>query len=330
MEFISENRVPSAPLKIYMLGSGPIAVPVLRRLAAAPEAVQLIGVGTQPDRPAGRRQRLEPTPLGAAALELGLEPARWDNVNDGALARLLREREADFMVVASFGQILKEPLLTLPRRGCLNVHASLLPRYRGASPIVHAILNGDRATGVSFMAMERGLDTGKVYTALEMPLDGTETAGELENRLGELAAGSVVAVMRSIASGALPGVPQDPALATLTRKIRKSDGVIDWRRDAAAVAAAVRAYSPWPGAGFRLPLEKGEIRMTVTRARAVPHAGGVPGEIVQADRRAWRVACGRDALELLEVVPSGKKPMTGVNFLNGCREDLTGMRLPTE
>ena len=324
---LSEN---TAPLRVYMLGSGPIAVPVLRALAAAPGAVTLLGVGTQPDRPAGRKQRLEPTPLGAAAAELGIAARRWSNVNQEGLAELLRAEKADFMVVASFGQILKEPVLTAPRFGCVNIHASLLPRYRGASPIVHAILNGDRVTGVGFMAMDRGLDTGKVYRTLEMPLDGSERADTLETALGELAAGELIAVLRAAAAGELVAVPQDEAQATLTRKVGKSDGVIDFRLSAARIEAAVRAYAPWPGASLVLPLAKGAQRITVTRARVVPECGGAPGEIVQADRHGWRIACGQGALELLEIVPAGKKPMTAAGFLNGCRETLTGMRLATE
>lgn len=330
MNIAAEESAVSLPLKVYMLGSGAIAVPVLSALMRTPGVIELVGVGTQPDRPAGRSQLPVATPVGAFAAAAGFAPDKWDSVNDGRLEAKLRGHALDFMVVVSFGQLLKKPLLELPRFGCVNVHASLLPRYRGASPIVHAIANGDAETGVSFMDMEPGLDCGKVYRQLRRNLDGTESAATLEIALGELAAGRMVEVLEAVAQGELPGAPQNPAAVTVTRKIRKSDGDIDWNLSAAAIEARVRAYAPWPGAGFTLPLAKGAQRLILTRARVVPSAGGVPGEIIQADRRGWVTACGRDALELLEVVPPGKKPMAGVNFLNGRRENLTGMRLITE
>ncbi len=317
-------------LKIYMLASGAIAVPVLNELLnlAGQQRIELLGAGTQPDRPAGRKQQLMPTPVGVFAAERGLAIDKFPSLNDGAAELRLKALSPDFLVVVSYGQLLKRPLLELPRLGCVNVHASLLPRYRGASPIAHAIANRDAMTGISFMDMEIGLDTGKVFQAYNLVLDGTEYADALEITLGKLAAAHLFEVLDGIAAGRLPGVAQDPALVTVTRKIKKSDGVIDWQRSATEIEAAVRAYTPWPGAGFVLDSGKGPQRMTLARARIVPNlAGGAPGEIVQADRHGWVVACGTDALEFVEVVPPGKKAMSGANFLNGCREKLVGRRL---
>ena len=178
------------------------------------------------------------------------------------------------------------------------------------------------------MDMEVGLDCGKVYSTFKRPLDGTEYADTLELELGELAAAHTLEVLEDIAGGKLAGTVQDPALATMTGKIRKSDGVINWQASAASIEAAVRAYTPWPGAVMSISIN-GEIKnLTVTRARVAENTpSAAPGTIIQADRRGWLSACGKDALEILEVVPPGKKAMTGSNFLNGCREPLTGRQL---
>jgi methionyl-tRNA formyltransferase len=232
--------------------------------------------------------------------------------------------------VVSYGQLLKKPLLELPRFGCVNIHASLLPKYRGASPITRAIVNGDEKTGVAFMDMEVGLDCGKVYYTIERQLDKSEYADALEVELGSMAAEKTLEVLEKIASGALAGVPQDESLVSMTTKLKKSDGVINWLRPAVEIEASVRAYYPWPGATFALELN-GEIRnLTVTGAKVVANPDNAPaGTVIKADRKGWVVACGRDALEIVEVLPPGKKSMPGANYLNGCREPLLGKQLIT-
>lgn len=310
----------NAPLKIAFLGSGPIAAPVLRAAAAAPE-VELVLTGTQPDQPAGRKRQLKPTPLAEAAAALGIEAARIPNVNDPAFLDRLRSAEVEMLVVVSFGQLLKEPILALPRCGCVNLHASLLPRYRGASPIVQAILHRDAATGVAFMRMERGLDTGPVYRTIEFPLDGTETAPALENALGELAAAHFAETVAAIADGKLAPIPQNDAEATRCGKIRKADGAIDWRRSAPEIAAMVRAYDPWPGAWSEYGTPTGGRGAVTLRAvRAFPCPGAIPGEPVAGARKVLAIGCGEDsALEVVEIQPAGGKRMTGSAFLNGLR-----------
>ena len=319
-------------LKIYMLGSGPIAVPVLEKLYQQAQAglFELLGVGTQPDRPAGRKRQLMPTPVGAFAAGKGIEIDKFDNLNSPEALARISALQPDFLLVVSYGQLLKKPLLELPRYGCVNIHASLLPRYRGASPIMHAIANGDEATGVCFMDMEIGLDSGKVYKTLTRKLDGSEYADALEIELGEMAAVETLETLQQIADGSLPGVPQDQSLVTMTTKIKKSDGYIDWKKSASVIEALVRACTPWPGAGLALELN-GEVKnLTVTRAKVVENFSNAPaGTIIKADRKGWVVACGEAALELLEVIPPGKKAMPGAGFLNGCREDLTGRSLLT-
>ena len=306
-------------LKIYFLGSGDIAVPVLKKLYQHP-AIELLGVITQPDRPCGRGSKLAPTPVGSAAAELENMPLfKTDQVNSPEILQILRAADPDFLVVVSFGQILKNDLLTLPRYSCLNVHASLLPRYRGASPIIQAILHREEASGIAFMQMEKGLDTGPVYQMISYPLDGTETAPSLELALGETAAQHLPDVLCGIASGALQSVPQDHASATCCGKIRREHGKIDWGASAAAIEAMARAYAPWPGAYFTAHTPDKDVVITILRAKVRPDLGGKPGTVLEAGKRGWIIACGEGALELLTISVPGKREMAATAFLNGLR-----------
>jgi methionyl-tRNA formyltransferase len=306
----------SDKIKVYFLGSGKIAVPILKVLNESPE-IELMGVGTQLDRPAGRKKQLHPTPVGEFGDEQGLAPERIPNVNAEDFICKLESLAPDFVVVVSFGQILRQQLLDLPRVCCLNVHASLLPKYRGASPINAAIINGESSTGVAFMEMERGLDTGAVYSIQEVILDGSERADSLEDDLGNLAADNVVSVLQGIISGEIKPEKQDDSQATLTRKIKKADGHINWAESAVKIEAMVRGYYPWPGAVFSLKTTKKQLNIHITKARIISDMQGQPGEVLQADKKGLIIACGFGALELLEIVPQGKREMTGAAFLNG-------------
>ena len=303
------------------MGSGELGVPSLKRLAAAP-GILLAGVVTQPDRPQGRHRHLAPTPLGKAALELGLPVLRPDNVNTPESLEWLRGLDLDLLVVASYGQILREPLLNLPRSGCLNLHASLLPKYRGAAPVQAAILAGDPETGVSFMKLDKGLDTGPVYEMVRMPLAGTETGAALEQALAELAAENVGACIRRICREGLAPQPQPATGISLTRKLKKEHGRIDWRQSSLELLRHVRAYHPWPGSWFDLPTAHGARRMLVTAAAVFQGelpGGTAPGETVQADANGWVVACGNGGgLRLVRVVPGGQREMGSAEFLRGC------------
>jgi len=314
-------------LKIYFLGSGEIAVPVLGACMASP-ALELVGVGTQPDRAAGRRGRLSPTPVGRAAEEAGLIPDKPENVNAPEFINKLRGLAPDMVVVVSFGQLLRQELLELPRYGCVNVHASLLPRYRGASPIVQAILHRDAETGVCFMHMEKGLDTGAVYRTLKYPLGGNEYADALELALGELAGREAAATLTGIAAGNYPPVAQDDAAATACRKIRKDDAWIDWRRGAEEIDAMVRAYHPWPGARCRI--RRGAVDSVLTLRKVEVHRDRdlAVGEVCIPDRRTLLVGCGAGALRLLELTPESSKTMDAASFLNGLRGEKIGFPLP--
>lgn len=307
-------------VKVYFLGSGKIAVPVLNRLVWS-DRIELLGIGTQLDRPAGRNKKLHPTPVGEFAHASGLQADKIPSVNVEDYLDYLKWLAPDFIVVVSFGQILKQPLLELPRISCVNVHASLLPRYRGASPIAAAIVNHDISTGVCFMQMDRGLDTGRVYCSFEHPLSGNERADWLEEALGRLAADKIVGVLEGIVKEKNAPVPQDNEFATVTKKIHKGDGVINWNLPAADIESRIRGYYPWPGAAFSLMAHNRRITVRVTSASVHALLSGKPGEVLQADKKGWIVACGTNALELLTVVPQDKKEMRGIDFLNGCHLD---------
>ena len=308
-------------IRIAFLGAGPFAAPVLEALLKD-SGIEVAEIVTQPDKPAGRKGILPPTPLGQWCRAAGVSFTSADSVNDPVFLEHIRtEVRPDVIIVVSFGQILKEELLELPRLGCLNVHASLLPKYRGASPIVSAILNGESRTGVSFMRMDRGLDTGPVYRQLEMPLDDTVTAPELEQALAKLAGSNLGDCLRKLAAGELTAAEQDSAAATLSRKIRKRHAALDWSNDAAALARKIRAFYPWPSTIFAL--QRGDRLLTVKIAsgKAVDPGSdsSKPGEILSITREGITVACGTGALRLEKVIPEGKKEMRAADFANGFR-----------
>jgi len=305
-------------IRIYFMGSGKIAVPVLQSLAEA-DNMDLLGIGTQVDQRAGRGKGKRPTPVGQFAAEKKLEVDKIESVKDPLFMDKMRSLNLDFIIVVSFGQILRQELLDIPVCCCLNVHASILPEYRGASPISAAILNGDTDSGIAFMKMDKGLDTGAVYKILKMPLQGNEYADSLENELGNLAAESIVEILAQIKNGQLSAKKQDEEQATLTSKVKKNDGEIVWNLPAEKIEAMVRAYHPWPGAYFTLQGKKGQIKINVIEARCLKDLSGEAGEILQADKKALIIACGEKALEILKLVPQGKKEMSGPAFLNGHR-----------
>ena len=307
-------------VRVYYLASGALGIPALAVLANS-EKVELCGVGTQPDRPAGRRRQLQPTPVAAHADAVGIPCQRVPNVNDDAFLNGLDDLRPDVVVVASFGQLLKARLIDLAPHGCLNLHASLLPRHRGASPLQAAILAGDAETGISFMRIDAGLDTGPVYDQARTRLQPTETAGELETRLAELGATQLVQVLGRIVTGELTAIAQATEGVTMARKIRKRDGRIDWSLSAEEIARRIRAYNPWPRTDTTLPAgRRGASRLQITAAEPTePTLPGTPGTVVTVAKNEWVVACGKGALRILRVVPEGKAEMSATDFLRGAR-----------
>lgn len=314
----------SALIRVVFVGSGSFAVPVLQALAAAPET-QLVGVVTAPARKAGRRGEFRPTPVADAADGLGvpiLTPERLRAPD--SIATILDLRPA-LAVLADYGQIVPLPLLDL-RHGALNLHPSLLPRHRGATPIPATILADDAETGVTLMRMDDGLDTGPIVAVDRWPLTGAETAPELEVRAASAAASLLVRSLAPWLGGELDAVPQDEVSATLTRPLRREDGRLDPNRPAVELARQVRAYQPWPGSY----IETGE-RLRVLRAEALPASAlEQPATISTdgADGLALVTADGR--LRLLEVQPAGGRPMSGPDYVRGLRagRGLLGVLIP--
>lgn len=305
-------------MRIAFFGTPEFAVPSLRALLE--EGFEVAGVVTQPDRPRGRsRSQLLPPPVKSVALEEGL-PVLQPDRPVGDFAAQLAALEADLGVVVAYGHILKPDVLATPRRGMINVHASLLPHLRGAAPIQWAILNGLETTGVSIMQMEAGLDSGPVYHTIETEVAADETGGELTVRLAELGAAALVESLMLVGGGAVEPVPQDHARATFAPKITRALARLDWSKDAATLARTVRAFDPEPGAWALLDGQ--EVKLFGGRA---VNALGAAGEVLSAGT-ALVLGTGIGALEVTEVQPAGKRRMPVGDWVRG-RGVAVGQRL---
>jgi methionyl-tRNA formyltransferase len=310
-------------LRIVFAGTPDFAVPPLDALHAAGH--ELAAVYTQPDRPAGRGQALASSPVKRRALALGLaveQPATLRQ--EDAVARL-RECRPDLMVVVAYGLILPQPVLDVPRLGCWNIHASLLPRWRGAAPIQRAILAGDQRTGITIMQMDAGLDTGPTLLMREMPIGPRDSAGALHDRLSVLGAEAIVAAIAQRQAGRLVAQPQPPAGATYAAKIRKEEARIDWTRPAVAIDRQVRAFNPWPVAETSWQGRQLRIWQAEPEDLAPGCAAAAPGEVVESAGGRIVVATGDRALRLVQVQVAGRRAMTAGEFLNA--QPLAGARL---
>jgi methionyl-tRNA formyltransferase len=294
-------------MKLIFAGTPEFAAQALSAILAAGHQVAL--VLTQPDRPSGRGMTLRPSPVKALALASGIEVFQPLTLKDPAVQERLHAVGAEVMVVAAYGLILPQAVLDLPRYGCLNIHASLLPRWRGAAPIQRAILAGDTETGVCIMQMEAGLDTGPVLLSDRLPLASDETAGSLHDKLADLGARLIVNALEKIP---LPAVPQSDTGITYAAKIEKAEALLDWRLPAAEIERKVRAFNPFPGAATMLE----GIPVKIWRAVAVP-GGAAPGTVLAADRHGIVVACGDGALCLGELQKAGGKRLSAAQFLSG-------------
>jgi methionyl-tRNA formyltransferase len=302
----------TTPLRIVFMGTPEFAVPSLHALARAGH--HLAAVVTQPDRPKGRGRRLAPPPVKVAAEGLGFKVLQPTGLADSVLAAELAAARADFFAVVAYGQILPPDLLSLPRRGAVNVHASLLPRYRGAAPINWAIINRERQTGVTTMLMDTGLDTGDILMTAATPIAADDTAATLSVRLARMGAELLAATLARLAAGDLAPRPQDPGAATYAPLLTKADGRIDWRRPAEAVEALVRGLNPWPGA---FTFCQGQ-RLKIWRARPVPEEGRAPaGTVLDGFSDELRVMTGRGAVCIDELQGASGKRLPTAAFLRG-------------
>lgn len=299
-------------MRVGFAGTPAFAAMALEAILRAGFSVTL--VLTQPDRPHGRGMKREPGPVKALALARGLPVLQPTSLKPEREQAPVAAVPIDALVVAAYGLIVPAALLAWPRHGCLNIHASLLPRWRGAAPIERALLAGDRETGISIMRMDEGLDTGPVIARHRVPIEPRETAGSLRDKLAAVGAGAVVEALGELErAGRLTAVPQPEAGATYAAKIDRDETKIDWSCDATSIDRAVRAFDPAPGAQARL----GRAPLKVWRAVALPGRFGVPGTVVRAEAAGIVVACGAGALKVTELQRAGGRRMSAAAFLAG-------------
>lgn len=303
---------PVKKIRVIFLGTGAIGCPSLEVLVGDP-ALDVLAVVTQPDRPAGRNLRLTASPIKVAAQKFGLPILQPETLRRAESLEPLTALNADIWVVVAYGQILPRTALEVPPLGCINVHASLLPRYRGASPIAAALLEGDPDSGMTIMAMDEGLDTGDILAQVSCPILKTDTAGSLHDRLALLAPQPLLEVIRHLHAGTQSRTPQNPAFATLTKKISKSAGRLDWSQSAVRIERAVRAFSPWPCAFTELPNQQ----VLKIHAAELVTGSGPPGTVLPSPAGTCHVAAGEGALSLLRVQAAGGRVLAIADYLRG-------------
>jgi methionyl-tRNA formyltransferase len=308
--------------RIVFIGTGEIGVPTLEALLKSEHDV--IGVVTQPDKPVGREQHIEPPPIKKAlangapnaspprtgrALALPvLQPAR---IKDRQAIEEIHALKPDVIVVMAYGQILPRDILNIPKVACLNLHASLLPRWRGAAPIQAAIAGGDPETGITVMHMDEGLDTGDILLQRQIDIRPNDTGGSLHDRLAQIAPEALLHSLRLFAEGSAPRIPQDNSLATYAPKLKREEGKIDWSEPADAIERKIRAFNPWPGASMKI--ERQTLKIF---SASIVDLSGEPGEILRSEDELV-IAASKGALSLSEVQLEGKRRMTALEFLRG-------------
>jgi methionyl-tRNA formyltransferase len=309
-------------IRVVFMGSAEIACKSLDVLMAL-DAVQVVGVVTQPDRCKGRNLKLCRCPAKEHVRGTGIEVFSPDSINTPEALAHLQHWKPDLVVVMAYGQILKQAVLEVAPLGCINVHTSLLPAYRGAAPIQWAIANGDRETGVTIMYMDEGMDTGDILGRRRVMIGNSETAGELHDRLAEEGALALQAVVEDVIGGRVKRQPQDESQASYAPKLSKRDGLIDWNSAAEAVYDRVRGFNPWPCCfTFVKGVKRGMLRVLES---SVEDACGEPGEILDVKGGGPLVGCGQKSLRLLRVQPEGKRVMTGREYICGHSMQLGDM-----
>ncbi len=298
-------------MRVIFLGTPEFAVLPLTRIARSKH--DLLCVISQPDRETDRKKNLLPTPAKLAARELGIEVFQFEKVSrDGA--ETVRKFDPDVIVTAAFGQLLSQEFLDIPRYGVLNIHASLLPCYRGSSPIQAAILNGDDKSGVTVMKTVLKMDAGEILSQRELPIDDKTTYLSLSERMSALGAEMIVDALDMLENGTAVFTPQDESKATYTKKITKSDGLIDFSVSAEKIVRQINAFNPWPSAYVM----RGGEPLKIFSARAI-NGNGESGKVLCADKNGLTVACGSGALEILEIQAAGKRRMSAGEYLRGAK-----------
>ncbi|GMV36790.1 MAG: methionyl-tRNA formyltransferase [Fimbriimonadales bacterium] len=299
-------------MRVLYFGTAPFAVPALRAIAHSNH--ELIGVVSQPDSPSGRGMRLRPSAVTEAARDLGIEALRPESCRSEQFLRQVTELRPDVLVVAAYGQIMPLSLLEAAPRGGINIHASLLPRWRGAAPIQRAIEHGDAVTGITIMQMDAGMDTGDILLQEETPIGEDENAGQLTERLAEMGARLIVRTLDLLPDG-LARSPQDPALATKAPKVRKEEGCLDWAMPARSLHNRVRAFTPQPGA--HTTFQNSNVKVWATKLIDSHPSFEQPGTVVAVGPDGITVACGEGCLLITDLQPETKRRMRAVDFANG-------------
>jgi methionyl-tRNA formyltransferase len=308
-------------MKLVFMGTPDFAVPSLQALQEAGH--QIAGVFTQPDRPAGRGKKMMPSPVKVLAEKLNLPVFQPLKIKTPEAIDSIRKLEPECIVVVAYGQILSPEILNLPPYGCINVHASLLPSYRGAAPIHWAVLNGEQKTGVTTMLMDEGLDTGDMLLAAEYPISSTATTGEVHDALARLGAEVLLKTLRGLQDGTLKPVPQ-PQEFTYAPPLKREHERIDWSHSALAIHNQIRGLNPWPGAyttfrGEQVKIWQSELPQ---RDESYQTKKSLPGEILDLYSGGILLQCGDGVLKILKLQPAGKKQMTAADFFNGRRIQL--------
>jgi len=303
--------------RIIFMGTAELACASLRALHDDASQFEVVLVVTQPDKPKGRDLKLQPTAVKAAALELGLPVEQPIKARATEFVEHLRSFAADLIVVAAYGQLLPQSILDLPKYGCLNVHTSILPKYRGAAPIQWAIIDGESETGVTIMKMDAGLDTGDILSVHTTPISPEDNAAILHDRLAAIGAEALVATIPLYINGDIAPKPQPAEGSTYARKIAKEDGRIDWAQPAQGLFNRIRGLTPWPGAFTFLAPEQKQRLLKVWSAEPLSGVSGKPGTVLQADKNGIVVACGEGALRITSLQREGGRRMAAIEFFAG-------------
>jgi len=306
-------------LKIIFMGTADFGGPVLEKLADSRE--NRIAVITQPDRPQGRGRKILPTPIKKIALDKGLEVFQPENINDEEYIKRMKEFNPDLILVVAYGQILSSHILNIPKIGCINIHGSLLPKYRGAAPVNRAIINGEKETGITFMFMKEKVDAGEIIFQEKIDILADETCGELYYRLSTLSASSLPKLLEKIKGGKIERISQDNKLATFARKMNKEDGKIDWGDKGEKIYNLIRGTIPFPGAFTYYQGRK----LKITRARFLSDCQDdadigsfKPGRVVKTEKDGILISTGdKGMIKILRLVPAGSKELTANQFVNG-------------
>lgn len=304
------------PLRVVFFGTAPLACPSLAALAGS-QAYQVAAVVTQPDRPKGRDLQLQPSPIKSEAIRLALPVLQPERARDPAFVNKLEEFQPSLIVVAAYGQILPASILDLPDHGCVNVHASLLPKYRGAAPIQWAMLNDEAETGVTIMKMDPGLDTGDILSQRFTPIQTADTGQTLHDRLAQIGAELLLSTIPDFISGKVVPRKQPQEGSSYARKITKEDGRLNWHESAPSLWNRVRALTPWPGTFTTMELNGATRLVKVWEATVEEHTEPLPGKIIRADKHGIVVGCGANALRILSLQLEGGRRLTAQAFLTG-------------